>query len=109
MAVKKTAEIIPLAHPGLGISGIEVDVSLDNESMRNEGFGSVLVETTVSCHAKTGVEMEAMTGALGAALTVYDMCKAVDKGMVIEEARVIRKVGGKSGSWRWEDGKKIEE
>ncbi|KAI5307149.1 Nucleolar Complex 2 protein [Ascosphaera pollenicola] len=110
MAVKKTADLIPLAHPGLGISGIEVNVSLDETSRgTKDEFGCVLIETTVSCHAKTGVEMEAMTGALGAALTVYDMCKAVDKGMSIEEARVIRKVGGKSGSWRWEEGKKIEE
>ncbi|KAK2871998.1 hypothetical protein FQN49_002634 [Arthroderma sp. PD_2] len=120
MAAKKAADIIPLAHPGLGITGIEVDVSVcppqpeePNSGKQNDGtppniadaksnhypHGSVLVTSSVSCHGRTGVEMEAMTSVLGAALTVYDMCKAVDKGMVIGEARVIRKRGGKSGDW----------
>ncbi|KAI5291413.1 hypothetical protein KEM54_004858 [Ascosphaera aggregata] len=103
MAVKRTADLIPLAHPGLGIDGIEIDISLDGDpSHGSDGFGCVLIETTVSCHARTGVEMEAITGALGAALTVYDMCKAVDKGMAIEGAKVVRKIGGKSGDWGWE-------
>ncbi|PGG97285.1 molybdenum cofactor biosynthesis protein A [Helicocarpus griseus UAMH5409] len=130
MAAKQTANIIPLAHPGLGITGIEVDIQAcapgENNtnspgakagmaSSSNDGpppnknvasstdhpHGSVLIATTVSCHGRTGVEMEAMTGVLGAALTVYDMCKAVDKGMVVGEARVVRKRGGKSGDWEW--------
>ncbi|EFE30964.1 uncharacterized protein ARB_02158 [Trichophyton benhamiae CBS 112371] len=110
MAAKKAADIIPLAHPGLGITGIEVDVaicpphpegSMPNEKNRvdNGVHGSILVTSSVSCLGRTGVEMEAMTSVLGAALTVYDMCKAVDKGMVIGEARVVRKRGGKSGDW----------
>ncbi|EFR04186.1 hypothetical protein MGYG_07193 [Nannizzia gypsea CBS 118893] len=112
MAAKKAADLIPLAHPGLGITGIEVDVTIcpprpegegsipDEQKMLNHGLhGSILVTSSVSCLGRTGVEMEAMTSVLGAALTVYDMCKAVDKGMVIGEARVIRKRGGKSGDW----------
>ncbi|KAF3481134.1 molybdenum cofactor biosynthesis protein 1 B [Arthroderma uncinatum] len=112
MAAKKAADIIPLAHPGLGITGVEVDVSVcppypkDTNSVNQSDckpshglHGSVLVTSSVSCHGRTGVEMEAMMAVLGAALTVYDMCKAVDKGMVIGEARVVRKRGGKSGDW----------
>ncbi|EZF78469.1 molybdenum cofactor biosynthesis protein A [Trichophyton soudanense CBS 452.61] len=110
MAAKKAADIIPLAHPGLGITGIEVDVAVcppdPEENMPNEKnrvdngvHGSILVTSSVSCLGRTGVEMEAMTSVLGAALTVYDMCKAVDKGMVIGEARVVQKRGGKSGDW----------
>lgn len=110
MAAKKAADIIPLAHPGLGITGIEVDISIcsphsDGSMSDKQGkpchgpHGSVLVTSSVSCLGRTGVEMEAMTSVLGAALTVYDMCKAVDKGMVIGEARVVRKQGGKSGDW----------
>ncbi|EEQ27137.1 hypothetical protein McanCB56680_004586 [Microsporum canis] len=110
MAAKKAADIIPLAHPGLGITGIEVDISIcsphsDGSMSDKQGkpchgpHGSVLVTSSVSCLGRTGVEMEAMTSVLGAALTVYDMCKAVDKGMVIGEARVVRKRGGKSGDW----------
>ncbi|KAI5296155.1 hypothetical protein KEM52_005405 [Ascosphaera acerosa] len=101
MAVKKTADLIPLAHPGLGITGIELDVSLSSEMASDDSkFGGVDIIATVSCDGRTGVEMEAMTGALGAALTVYDMCKAVDKGMIIGQACVIKKVGGKSGNWQ---------
>lgn len=116
MAAKRTADIVPLAHPGLGITGVEVDVkvcapvgagsgSRSSERERECAYGSVLVTSTVHCHGKTGVEMEALTSVLGAALTVFDMCKAVDKGMVIGEARVVRKRGGKSGDW--EEGKKV--
>lgn len=64
-----------------------------------EGFGRVEITATVKCDGKTGVEMEALTAASVAALTVYDMCKAVDKGMRIEGLRVVRKEGGKSGTW----------
>ncbi|KAK2751053.1 hypothetical protein FQN57_000128 [Myotisia sp. PD_48] len=114
MAAKKAADIIPLAHPGLGITGIEVDVQVCQPDHQRDPvakepsdasigsqypYGSILVTSSVSCHGRTGVEMEALTSVLGAALTVYDMCKAVDKGMVIGEARVVRKKGGKSGDW----------
>lgn len=113
MTAKKTPDIIPLAHPGLGIAGIEVDLDVHpprpggegagqvdgNEQLDQYPNGSVLVTSTVSCYSRTGVEMEALTAVLGAALTVYDMCKAADKGMVIGEARVVRKTGGKSGDW----------
>lgn len=65
----------------------------------SEHFGSVSISATVSCDGKTGVEMEALTAASVAAMTVYDMCKAVDKGMIISRLRVVRKEGGKSGTW----------
>lgn len=99
MAAKRTADIVPLAHPGLGITGIEVDVSVCSPSETGNHHGSVFVTSSVHCHGRTGVEMEALTSVMGAALTVYDMCKAVDKGMVVGEARVVRKRGGKSGDW----------
>ena len=66
-------------------------------------FGGVRIETRVQCHGKTGVEMEALTAVLGAALTVVDMCKGVDRGCRIESVRVVKKEGGRSGVWR-EDG-----
>ncbi|KAK2750003.1 hypothetical protein FQN55_002721 [Onygenales sp. PD_40] len=126
MAAKRTADIVPLAHPGLGITGVEIDVKAgapddaagdditaaavtpeDLIRSCSRPHGSILITATVSCHGRTGVEMEALTGVLGAALTVYDMCKAVDKGMVVGEARVVRKRGGKSGGWEW--GVKVDE
>lgn len=70
-----------------------------SEYVPSNAFGSVEVTATVSCDGKTGVEMEALTAASTAALTIYDMCKAVDKGMRVEGLRVVRKEGGKSGSW----------
>lgn len=101
MAAKRTPDIIPLCHPGIGITGVEVDVRLlapgDEEGGGKEGGMKVVV--TVGCKGQTGVEMEAMTGVMGAALTVYDMLKAVDKGMVIGGVRLLEKMGGKSGHW----------
>ncbi|KAI8174097.1 Molybdenum cofactor biosynthesis protein 1 [Colletotrichum sp. SAR 10_75] len=95
MAAKRTPDIIPLCHP---ILLSHVGVELEPASEREDE--TVLnVEATVSCDGKTGVEMEAMTAASAAALTVYDMCKAVDKGMVIGGLRVVLKDGGKSGRW----------
>jgi len=88
---KKTADLIPLCHP---LSLDEVDVRLE---MTDEG---VRVETTARNHGKTGVEMEAMVGASVAALTLYDMCKGVDKGIEIGPVRLVEKTGGKSGAWR---------
>lgn len=145
MAAKKAADLIPLAHPGLGITGIEVQIDVEkpsrehkqtssNRSNRRRSklrsshtqssqdgeaeaattkptgssresrdsksrYGSVLITTTVHCVGRTGVEMEALTGAIGAALTVYDMCKASDRGMVVEKALIVGKSGGRSGDW----------
>ncbi len=92
MAAKRTAELIPLCHP-LALTSVEVDLVCLPE-------GSA-VEITATCrlHGRTGVEMEALTAASVAALTVYDMCKSVDRGMVVADLRLLRKSGGKSGSW----------
>ena len=111
-AAKKTADLIPLAHPGLGITRVQVDIELLDPSVENhdgyadvnlgEGgfeFGGVKITAHVSCDGKTGVEMEALTAANMAALTIYDMCKAVDKRMLITGVRVIMKRGGKGGHW----------
>lgn len=91
MAAKKTAELIPLCHP-LQLS--HVDVALERQE---RGIG---ITATVRCEGKTGVEMEALTACSLAALTIYDMCKAVDKSMVIREIYLATKDGGKGGSWR---------
>ncbi|CAI7629862.1 unnamed protein product [Penicillium glandicola] len=98
MAAKKTPEIVPLCHPGIGITGVEVSVELV-EPAQNREYGAMHVVASVSCFGRTGVEMEAMTATMGAALTVYDMLKAVDKGMVIDSVRLLEKQGGKSGHW----------
>ncbi|KAJ5998078.1 hypothetical protein N7499_005542 [Penicillium canescens] len=97
MAAKRTPDIVPLCHPGIGITGVEVSVELNEP--KNIDFGSMKIVATVSCFGRTGVEMEAMTATMGAALTVYDMLKAVDKGMVIDAVRLLEKQGGKSGHW----------
>lgn len=109
MAAKKTSELIPLCHPIMITHvGLELAV-LDSEVINGKDgrFGRVDIEATVSCDGKTGVEMEALTAASTAALTVYDMCKAVDKGMRVGDLRVVRKEGGKSGVWV--EGKSIGE
>jgi cyclic pyranopterin monophosphate synthase len=92
MAAKRTPDLIPLCHP-LALTSVTVDLACDPE--RNA------VEITATCKLKgrTGVEMEALTAASVAALTVYDMCKAVDRGMTITDLRLLRKSGGKSGSY----------
>ncbi|WP_280960120.1 cyclic pyranopterin monophosphate synthase MoaC [Arthrobacter celericrescens] len=95
MAAKKTPELIPLCHP-LPISKVTVDFEL--------GQDSVQVEATVKTRGVTGVEMEALTAASVAALSVYDMIKAVDKHAVISGIQVLAKSGGKSGDWRLDDG-----
>jgi cyclic pyranopterin phosphate synthase len=94
MAAKRTSELIPLCHP-LPISGVTLELS-------PEGDSSLRITATVKTTGKTGVEMEALTAASVAALTVYDMCKAVEKGMRIEGVRLLEKRGGKSGEWRAE-------
>ncbi len=89
-AAKRTAELIPMCHP-LPLSFVDVLTE-----MRSDG---VFVRATVSTSGPTGVEMEAMVAASIAALTIYDMCKALDKGIVIEEISLQRKIGGKSGDY----------
>ena len=90
MAAKKTPELIPFCHP-LALSSVDVKLSLDKK--RN----AVVIEATCKLKGRTGVEMEALTAASVAALTVYDMCKSVDRGMVISEVKLVHKSGGKSG------------
>lgn len=103
MAAKRTPDLVPLCHPGIGITGVEVSVELvEPEARKPDDYGVMAIVASVSCFGRTGVEMEAMTAACGAALTVYDMLKAVDKGMVIGGVRLLEKQGGKSGHWRRE-------
>jgi cyclic pyranopterin phosphate synthase len=92
MAVKKTPELIPLTHP-LPISSVSVDFAPNRE------LSTLEIEARVRVTSRTGVEMEALTGVACAALTVYDMCKAVDKGMVISRIRLVHKSGGRSGTY----------
>ena len=89
-AAKKTSELIPLCHP-LPLTHADVSIAVTR--------GGVRVESTASTKAETGVEMEALTAAAIAALTLYDMCKAVEKGITIENVRLLEKTGGKSGRW----------
>ena len=89
MATKQTGNLIPLCHP-LGIDSVSIDFeAIDSEAIE--------IEATVSVFAKTGVEMEAMTAVSVAALTIYDMCKSVDRSMMISDVRLVEKSGGKSG------------
>lgn len=91
MAAKRTADLIPMCHP-LPLSFVDVQTEIRE--------GGVAIEATAATVAGTGVEMEAMTAASVAALTVYDMTKALDKGIRIREVMLLRKTGGKSGEWR---------
>ncbi len=91
MAVKNTADTIPMCHP-ISIGGIDVEFSYQDNS-------TIEIEVTVKSYDKTGVEMEALHGVSAAGLTIYDMCKAVDKDMVIGDIRLIEKTGGKSGHY----------
>ena len=93
MAAKKTSDLIPLCHP-LALTKVEVELQID------EADSSVIIQTLCRLKGQTGVEMEALTAASVAALTLYDMCKAVDKGMVIEQIALISKLGGKSGDYQ---------
>ena len=95
MGAKRTPDLIPLCHP-LSLSGITVDLQLDNAGP------AVEIEATVRLKGRTGVEMEALTAVTVAALTVYDMCKALDRGMRIEAVHLVAKSGGRSGDWRAE-------
>lgn len=90
MAAKKTSEFIPMCHP-LFLTGIDLLFTVQKEA--------IVIESVAKCEGKTGVEMEALTAVSAAALTIYDMCKAVDKEMVIEEIYLVKKTGGKSGNY----------
>ncbi len=92
MAAKKTADLIPLCHP-IALTHVSADFTLDEDGSR------IVCCTRVECSGKTGVEMEALTAVQVALLTIYDMCKAVDRAMVIDSVRLLEKHGGKSGSF----------
>ncbi len=96
-AAKKTSALIPLSHP-LAIHYVTVDFTIDQAS------GRIMAKATVKAFERTGVEMEAMTAAAVTALTIYDMCKGVDKGISIESIRLLYKEGGKSGIYCREEG-----
>ena len=96
MGAKRTSELIPLCHP-LPLNKVDVNLELDEPNSRIE------ISATASTSAKTGVEMEALTAVSVAALTVYDMCKSVDRGVRIESIRLVRKTGGQSGDINLED------
>jgi cyclic pyranopterin phosphate synthase len=96
MAAKRTSELIPLCHP-IALTSVAVDI------VPQESLPGVVIRATAKTRGQTGVEMEALTAATVAALTIYDMAKAVDRGMRVEGVRLIEKRGGKSGLWRAED------
>jgi cyclic pyranopterin phosphate synthase len=92
-AAKRTGELIPLCHP-IALTHVGVEFTLLHDT------SSIACEAVVECDGKTGVEMEALTAVQIALLTIYDMCKAVDRGMTIEAVRLLEKRGGKSGHWQ---------
>lgn len=92
MATKRTADLIPLCHP-LPIESVTIDFAFESEQ-------TLRIEATVQVEAKTGIEMEALTAVSVAALTVYDMCKGVDRSIIIERIQLEEKSGGRSGHWR---------
>ena len=92
-AAKRTSDIIPLCHP-LRLTGVDIDLRVANDA--------VYIMATVRAFDRSGVEMEALAAVSAAALTIYDMCKAIDRGMVIAEIRLDEKSGGKSGTWKRE-------
>ena len=103
MGAKRTADIIPMCHP-LNITNVEINF------FPSQGENTIEIEAIVKTMGQTGVEMEAFMAVSTAALTIYDMCKAVDRGMVISDIHLVEKKGGKSGTFRWkgerEDGHK---
>lgn len=92
MGAKQTSSLIPLTHP-IPLTSIDVTFDIDAEN------GTIEVRSIVRCEGKTGVELEAMTACAIAALTIYDMCKSAEKGIVIDALQLVRKSGGKSGLW----------
>ncbi|MEO6773888.1 MAG: cyclic pyranopterin monophosphate synthase MoaC [Kofleriaceae bacterium] len=108
-AAKRTADLIPLCHP-LRLTGVDVELSLvhaghaaGGAAEAAAGDDAVEITATVTAFDRSGVEMEALTAVATAALTVYDMCKAIDRGMVLGEIRLLEKRGGKSGTWTRRD------
>ena len=97
MGAKKTSELIPLCHI-LNLTKVTVEFSLDDENC------AITAQCIAKTVGKTGVEMEALTGVNVTLLTIYDMCKAIDKGMVISQIKLMKKTGGKSGTWERNDG-----
>ena len=95
MAAKRTHELIPMCH-SLRLTGVDIRFALEPDAVH--------IQAEVKCRGETGVEMEALTAASVAALTIYDMCKAVDRGMRIDEVFLLYKAGGKSGDFRRSDG-----
>ncbi|MDR1854387.1 MAG: cyclic pyranopterin monophosphate synthase MoaC [Azoarcus sp.] len=98
MAAKHTPDLIPMCHP-VALAGVEVEFSIV-DAADAEGLVGVEAVVTARCSGQTGVEMEALTATAGALLTIYDMCKAIDRGMKIERVQLEEKSGGKSGLWR---------
>lgn len=96
MAAKRTSDLIPLCHP-LPLDHIQVEAEAFGEASSPDA--GIRITATVTCHGKTGVEMEALTAASVAAMTVYDMCKAVDRAMSIDALCIVHKEGGQSGTW----------
>jgi cyclic pyranopterin phosphate synthase len=93
LAAKKTDELIPLCHQ-LNLTSVTVDFNADRKENK------IYIEARVKCAGQTGVEMEALTAVSVAALTIYDMCKAVDRAMIISDVMLVKKSGGKSGTWK---------
>jgi cyclic pyranopterin monophosphate synthase len=93
MGAKKTPELIPLCHP-ISLTHINIDLSIDEDN------SSVYCQCRAETDGKTGVEMEALTAVQVTLLTIYDMCKAVDRGMIISDIKLLEKSGGKSGNWQ---------
>jgi cyclic pyranopterin phosphate synthase len=102
MASKKTADLIPLCHP-LPITHIEINLTAET------GKNRIRCQTTVKTNGQTGVEMEALNATQIALLTIYDMCKAVDRGMIIQSVKLLEKEGGKSGRWQRSESQKNTE
>ncbi len=92
LAAKQTPTLIPLSHP-IAINSVDITFDIDREA------GAIEVHAIVRCEGKTGVEMEAMTACAVTSLTIYDMCKSAEKGIVIDGLQLLRKSGGKSGTW----------
>jgi len=93
MAAKRTSELIPLCHQ-LNLTSVAVDFKIDDKK------NTINIEARAKCKGQTGVEMEALTAVSVAALTIYDMCKAVDRAMIISDIKLIEKRGGKTGTWK---------
>ena len=96
MASKRTSELIPLCHP-IGLTHVDVNFTVQTEESQ------IVCEVRTETRSQTGVEMEALTSVQVALLTVYDMCKAVDRGMCMTDVRLLEKMGGKSGHWRFDE------